>query len=77
MVQPTYKEWPRLKAEGKEGRVGFFVPFALWDIPISMHKFQVNLLRSWKLGSWSFKELDFWGVCVCVCVRGVFFFFFL
>ncbi len=50
--------------------MGFFVPFFLWDIPISMHKFQVNLLRSWKLGSWSLKELDFW--CVCVC--GVFFF---
>jgi hypothetical protein len=45
--------------------VGCLVPFFLWDIPISMHKFQVNLLRSWKLGSWSLKELDFWCVCAC------------
>jgi hypothetical protein len=65
MVQPTYKEWPRLKAEEKEGRWGSSYHFFLWDIPISMHKFQVNLLRSWKLGSWSLKELDFWCVCAC------------
>jgi len=38
-----------------------------------MHKFQVNLLKSWKLGSWSLKELDFWCVCVCVCAREGFF----